>query len=235
MKEFIEPFFFPHNVMLLGLLLACICYRKKGLWFLLVFYYLTGNSFIANQVRHWYSKQLHHYSVAPDSMIVVLGCGGSDTDLTACARARLQQVAQLLPDGGSVAITSRYCQPYVDYLLARADNLAINCFYGGDNTYQEFNTLVSETSLQPDYILTTDFHAWRVQQLVKYHGLNSKVITSSSRTFRQLNCHLNCVLTVNLANYDLYSKLISEFASYGVFRLTRSWTNWYQPVQPAAD
>ena len=38
MKEFFEPFFYPQNIVLLGLLLASIRYRKKGLWFLLVFY-----------------------------------------------------------------------------------------------------------------------------------------------------------------------------------------------------
>ena len=52
MKDILEPFMFPHNLMLYGLLLACIVYRKKGLWLLLAFYYLAGNSFVANQVRH---------------------------------------------------------------------------------------------------------------------------------------------------------------------------------------
>ena len=233
MKEFFEPFFYPQNIVLLGLLLACICYRKKGLWVLLVFYYLTGNSFVANQARHWYSStQLTSYDIKPGSLVVVLGCGGTEEDLTACARARLEQVAAALPDGSSVVITSRYCQPYIDYLLARADNLAVDCIYGGDNTYQEFNTLVGKTSLKPDYVLTSDFHAWRVQQLLNDHQLDSKILTSSSRTFRQLNCHLQCLLTVNLANYDLYSKLISEFASYGVYTLTRSWTDWYDAPAP---
>ncbi len=231
MKEFIEPFFFPHNLVLLGLLVASLRYRKKGLWLLLAFYYLAGNSIVANQVRHWYSPQISNYAVAPDSVVVLLGCGGTEHKLTACASARLQQLAQVLPNGGSVVITSRYCKPYVDYLLQLTDNLAINCFDGGENTYQEFNSLVAIAGLKPDYILTTDFHAWRVRQLIRYHGLTSKVLTSSSQTFRQLNCTISCLLTVNLTNYDLYSKLISEFASYAVLTLTRSWTDWYQVAQ----
>lgn len=236
MKEFFEPFFYPQNIIMLGLLLACIRYRKKGLWLLLAFYYLTGNTFVANQARNLYSSsQLVPQQIQPNSLVVVLGCGGTEDDLTACARARLEQVADSLPDGTSVVITSRYCQPYIDYLLARTDSLAVDCIYGGDNTYQEFNTLVSKTSLKPDYVLTSDFHAWRVQQLLNYHHLDSKILTSSSRTFRQLNCHLQCLLTVNLANYDLYSKFISEFASYTVYALTRSWTDWYDAPEQDSE
>jgi hypothetical protein len=227
MKDIIEPFLFPHNVMLLGLLVACLCYRKKGLWLLFAFYYLAGNSLLANQVRHWYSSHTANYMLAPDSVVVVLGCGGSASLVPACGKARLQQLAQSLPGGGSVVITTRYCKPYVDYLLTQTNNVAIDCFYGGDNTYKEFNSLATRKSLKADYILTSDFHAWRVKQLVNYHGFTSKVLATSSQTFRPVNCAVNCLLTVNLTNFDFYSKLTAEFASYAVFVLTRDWTGWY--------
>lgn len=32
MKDFFEPFLYPHNLTLVGLMLACFCYRKKGLF-----------------------------------------------------------------------------------------------------------------------------------------------------------------------------------------------------------
>jgi hypothetical protein len=232
MKDILEPFMFPHNLMLFGLLLACMVYRKKGLWLLLAFYYLAGNSFVANQVRHWYDGHTSSYSIAANSNVVVLGCGGSQTALPACAKSRLQQLAQLLPDGGSVIMTTQYCKPYVDYLLSVANNVAVDCFYGGDNTYKEFNSLAVR-QLKPDYIVTSDFHAWRVKQLTQHHGFSSQVVATSSQTFRQVNCGLNCLFTVNLTNFDFYSKLTAEFASYAVFVVTRSWTSWYQPAEPA--
>ncbi|HEY9042768.1 MAG TPA: hypothetical protein VIN66_11350 [Rheinheimera sp.] len=95
----------------------------------------------------------------------------------------------------------------------------MDCFNGGDNTYQEFNS-ISARGLKPDYILTSDFHAWRVSQLVKQHGLSSRVIASSSQTLRPVNCSYNCFITVNLSNFDFYSKLVAEFSSYAVYRLT---------------
>jgi uncharacterized SAM-binding protein YcdF (DUF218 family) len=229
MKDILEPMMFPHNLVLYALLLACICYRKKGLWLLLVFYYLAGNSFVANQVRAWYGSYSAAYTLSAASNVVVLGCGGSQQTLPACAKARLQQLSALMPQGGSVIITTRYCRPYVDYLLSMPGNFAIDCFFGGDNTYKEFNSLAAKPELKPDYILTSDFHAWRVTQLAAHYGFSAKVVATSSQTFRRVNCGINCVVTVNLTNFDFYSKLLSEFASYGVFVLTRSWTDWYQP------
>ncbi|MBU1311674.1 MAG: hypothetical protein KKE30_19305 [Gammaproteobacteria bacterium] len=229
MKDILEPLMFPQNIMLYALLLACCCYRKKGLWLLLAFYYLAGNSFVANQLRDWYGSYSSSYTLSAQSTVVVLGCGGSEAALPACAKARLQQLAALMPDGGSVIITSRYCQPYVDYLLSMPGNYAIDCFFGGDNTYKEFNSLAARPQLKPDYILTSDFHAWRVTQLTEYHGFTAKVVASSSQTFRPLNCSYNCFITVNLSNFDFYSKLMSEFASYAVFVLSRNRTDWYQP------
>lgn len=231
MKDILEPFLYPQNIFMLALLLACICYRKKGLWCLFAFYYVLGNSFIANQVRAFYPSFQLQSLVRANSRVVVLGCGGSESLLPACAKARLQQVAQLVPQqGGAVIITTRFCKPYVDYLLQRSANVAIDCFDAGDNTYQEFASLSKRPGIAPDYVVTSDFHGWRVQQLVDYHGFSSQVVTTSSQTFRAVNCGVNCFFTVNLSNFDLYSKLIAEFSSYTVFVLTRSWTNWYQPA-----
>lgn len=227
MKDLLEPLLFPHNLLLLGLLAACIGYRKKGLWLLLAFYYLAGNTWLANQVRHWYSGYVSTYAIDADSTTVLLGCGGSASALPACARARIDTLVALLPERASVLITTEYCQPYVDYLLAQQRQLAIDCVNGGDNTYQEFNS-ISARGLKPDYILTSDFHAWRVSQLVQQHRLTSRVIASSSQTLRPVNCSYNCFITVNLSNFDFYSKLVAEFSSYGVYRLTASWTDWYQ-------
>ena len=230
MKDFFEPFLYPHNLTLLGLALAVLCYRKKGLLMLLLFYYLAGNSFIANQLRSWYVSQTTSYAVAPGSVVVLLGCGGTEDSLTACAEARVAHLAKLLPESGaSVVITSQFCRPYVDALLARVQNVAIDCFDGGENTYQEFNSLSARADLQPDYIVSSDFHAWRVGQLVSQHQMRAKVLSVSSQTFRQIKCDGNCMLTVNLSNYDFYSKLISEFTSYSVYALTRNWTDWYTP------
>lgn len=227
MKDLLEPFLYPHNVLLLGLLAACIGYRKKGLWLLLAFYYLAGNTWLANQVRHWYSGYIASYNISPHSTTLLLGCGGSASTLPACGKARIDTLLSKLPQRGSVVITTEYCQPYVDYLLAQRHQLVLDCFDGGDNTYQEFNSLAAR-GLKPDYIVTSDFHAWRVSQLIKYHGLTSKVIATSSQTLRQVNCSYNCFVTVNLSNFDFYSKLTAEFSSYLVYRLTHSWTDWYQ-------
>lgn len=227
MKDLLEPLLFPHNLLLLGLLAACIGYRKKGLWLLLAFYYLAGNTWLANQVRHWYSGYVATYAITADSTTLLLGCGGSASALPACAKARIDTLAGLLPERASVLISTAHCQPYVEYLLAQQRQLAVDCFNGGDNTYQEFNS-ISARGLKPDYILTSDFHAWRVSQLVKQHGLSSRVIASSSQTLRPVNCSYNCFITVNLSNFDFYSKLTAEFSSYAVYRLTTGWTDWYQ-------
>lgn len=230
MKDFFEPFLYPHNLTLLGLVAAYVCYRKKGLLVLLLFYYLTGNNFIANQFRSVYVSQTTSHVIAPGSVAVLLGCGGTDNKLTACAAGRIQHLAALLPaEGASVVITSKHCKPYVDKLRSLTPHTVIDCFDGGENTYQEFNSLAARPELKPDYIVTSDFHSWRVNQLVKQHNMSSKVLSASSQTFRELNCNGNCMFTVNLSNYDFYSKLISEFSSYAVYSLTRSWTDWYIP------
>lgn len=230
MKDVLEPFMFVHNLVLFGLVLACLNYRKTGLWVLLAFYYLAGNSLVANQVRQWYASHTNSYSIEANSQVVVLGCGGSETAIPACAKSRLEQLVQLMPVSGNVILTTQYCNPYVDYLLGVSNNLAVDCFYGGDNTYKEFASLKAR-QVKPDYIITSDFHAWRVKQLTQHHGFSSKVIATSSQTFRQVNCGLNCLLTVNLTNFDFYSKLTAEYASYAVFVVTRNWTDWYRPAE----
>ena len=230
MKDLLEPLIYPHNLVLLGLLLACIGYRKKGLWFLLIFYYLAGNSFIANQVRSAYSAVIDNSAVVAGSQLLVLGCGGSATALPACAKARLSDAVSRVNGPAALLISTEYCQPYVDYLLGISQQVVVDCFNGGGNTYQEFATIKAK-GLTPDYILSSDYHAWRVQQLVRYHGLPSKVLASSSQTFRPVNCSYNCFFTVNLSNFDLYSKLTAEFSSYAVFVLTRDWTTWYSAAE----
>jgi hypothetical protein len=227
MKDLLEPLIYPHNLMLFGLLLACVYYRKRGLWLLFLLYYLAGNTYLANQVRHWYSSYTAINAVRADSTVILLGCGGSATTLPACAKARIDHLVNALPQHASVIITSEYCQPYVKYLLEKRRQLAVDCFNGGENTYQEFNSLKAR-AIKPDYVLTSDFHAWRVKQLVALHGFNSIVLASSSQTFRRVNCSLNCFFTVNLTNFDFYSKLSAEFASYAVFSLSRDWVDWYQ-------
>ena len=51
-KDLIEPFLYPHNLFLWGLLLAVLRYRKTGLLLLFVWFYAFGNGYAANQVRH---------------------------------------------------------------------------------------------------------------------------------------------------------------------------------------
>ena len=227
MKDLLEPFIYPQNLFLFGLLLACCYYRKRGLWLLLLLYYLAGNTYLANHLRQWYASHTSVQAVRADSTVVMLGCGGSATTLPACAKARINELVALLPRHASVIITTEYCQSYVNYLLAQRQQLAIDCFNGGDNTYQEFNSLTAR-GIKPDYIVTSDFHAWRVRQLVQRHGLSASVLASTSQTFRPVNCSLNCFFTVNLTNFDFYSKLSAEFASYAVFTLTEAWVDWYQ-------
>ncbi|MGI5310037.1 ElyC/SanA/YdcF family protein [Rheinheimera sp. WS51] len=232
MKDILEPLLYPQNIVLFALFISCIFYRKKGLWCLFIFYYVLGNSFIANQVRALFPEfKLSEARVTKASSVnaVVLGCGGSATALPACAKSRLDRAVQLLPkQAASVVVTTRHCQPYVDYLLRNQPNIAINCFNGGDNTYQELSSLSQKYGIKANYIVTSQFHGWRVRQLVEYHKLPSQVVTTSSQTFRAVNCGINCFFTVNLSNFDLYSKLIAEFSSYTVFVATRSWTSWHQ-------
>lgn len=226
MKDLLEPFLYPHNLFLAGLLLACICYRKKGLWLLLAWYYLAGNSLVANQVRQWYSEQ---QAIVPTEQYVVLGCGGSATEAPACAKSRLERLVQILPTDkpADITITTRFCEPYVTFLHSRYQNAAIQCFNGGDNTYQEFYSLAKTLDKTGSVtVVTSDYHRWRVQQLFAYHQLEGQVIAAGTQTFRQVNCNANCMFTVNLTNYDFYSKLLSEFSSYAVYVLTRNWTDW---------
>lgn len=233
MKDVLEPFLYPHNLVLYGLLLACLCYRKKGLWILLTFYYLCGNTLVANQVRNWYAsttiqavpKPLLAANADP-RLYVVLGCGGSAQQLPACAAARLQQLHAELTAGDSmdkaaaVVITTRYCQPYIDYLQQRTKQVAIDCYDAGDNTYQEFASLAKRLDkTQNIRFITSDYHSWRVSKLLAEHEFIATVGAASTQTFRQVNCGLNCLFTVNLTNLDFYSKLVAEFSSYAVYRL----------------
>ncbi|WP_019675506.1 hypothetical protein [Arsukibacterium perlucidum] len=232
MKDLLEPFLYPQNIFLYGLLVACIVYRKKGLWLLLLGFYLAGNTYFANMVRSHYAAQISGSSLPQsNSIYVVLGCGGSAEALPACARARLDRLGQSL--GGQTApviITTRYCQPYQDYLLSQQlQPLVIDCFDAGDNTYQEFNSLSERLNQrQRLQVITSDFHGWRVINLINYHQLNAGLSTVSSQTFRPLNCGWNCMVTVNLSNYDLYSKLIAEYASYLVWRVSAKTAIWQQ-------
>lgn len=248
MKDLLEPFLYPHNLLLYGLLVACIGYKKKGLWLLLLFYYVVGNTFIANQVRQWYSHSTTQPSVnqhsasqnsleqneipnqidqqITPSLYVVLGCGGSAQQLPACAAARLQQLrTELLQRAqdsapAAVLITTRYCQPYVDYLQQRVNQLAVDCYEAGDNTYQEFASLAKRLDkTQSLRFITSDFHSWRVSRLVAEYQFTASVGAASTQTFRAVNCGLNCMFTINLTNLDFYSKLVAEFSSYAVYRL----------------
>ena len=234
MKDLLEPFLYPQNLFLLGLLLACVYYRKRGLWLLFVVYYLAGNTYLANHVRQWYSNHTQVQTVRADSTVVLLGCGGSASELPACAKARINELVKLMPYAGSVIITTEYCPPYVNYLLEQKQQLVLDCFDGGDNTYQEFNSLTAR-GIKADYVLTSDFHAWRVKQLVQQHGFASVVLASSSQTFRRVNCGLNCFFTVNLTNFDFYSKLSAEFVSYAVYSLSWQWVDWYQEPDHAQN
>lgn len=228
MKDFLEPFLYPHNIMLYGMLLACVCYKKKGLWVLFIFYYAVGNTFLANQVRQWYVNGAGTetgQNVAPTvpSAYIVLGCGGSATQLPACATARLQQLIteiRALDAPTTIVITTRYCQPYVSYLTQRVNQLAVDCYHGGDNTYQEVASLAKRLDKTASYrVVTSDFHSWRVRQLLVHHQINGDVLVASTQTFRRVNCGLNCLFTVNLTNFDFYSKLIAELSSYAVYRI----------------
>lgn len=236
MKDLLEPFLYPHNLLLYGLLVACIGYKKKGLWLLLLFYYVVGNTFIANQVRQWYlhsstqssASQLsvNQHNATTPSLYVVLGCGGSAQQLPACAAARLQQLSTELVQRAqdsvpaAVLITTRYCQPYLDYLQQRVNQLVVDCYDAGDNTYQEFASLAKRLdNTQALRFITSDFHSWRVSRLVAEYQFTASVGAASTQTFRAVNCGLNCMFTINLTNLDFYSKLMAEFSSYAVYRL----------------
>lgn len=234
MTDFIQLALYPHNLFLYALLLAAVCYRKKGLWLLWLLFYLLGNSFVANQVRHWQWQQLDNSKVlVGEPTLVVLGCGGSADVLPACARNRLDHLLQLTAmDSHAVVITTRHCQPYTRYLLQQGYAGAIDCFDGGDNTYQEFYRLAARfDQQQPLLFVSSDHHGWRVQRLIKLHQLNAGFSAASTSTYRPLPCRWHCWLTVNLSNYDFFAKLSGEWFSYGSYRLTRGWQSW----QPEAD
>jgi hypothetical protein len=221
MKDLLEPFLYPHNLLLYALLLACICYRKKGLWLIFVCYYLVGNTYLANQARLWYQQGIAAPKQAA-SLYVVLGCGGSAKHLPACAAARIQQLKQEFTPGQlpAVILTTRYCQPYLDYLQQQLPQVVADCFDAGDNTYQEFANLVPRLAQQRQIrFITSDFHSWRVSRLINEYQLDASIGAASTQTLRPVNCSLNCFFTVNLSNLDFYSKLTAEFSSYAVYKL----------------
>jgi uncharacterized SAM-binding protein YcdF (DUF218 family) len=231
MTDFIQLALYPQNLFLYGLLLAAICYRKKGLWLLFLLFYLLGNSFVANQVRNWQQQQLQPAQpLSQTTTLVVMGCGGSANVLPACARNRLDHVQTLLTASAqpaAIVITTRYCAPYTDYLLRQGVSGVIDCFDGGDNTYQEFYHLAERfTTEQPLLFVSSDYHGWRIKRLIEQHQLTAGFSAASTATFRPLNCPWHCWLTVNLSNYDFYAKLTTEWFSYASYRVTRSWLNW---------
>lgn len=237
MKDFIEPFLYPHNLFLWGLLLAAVRYRKTGLWLLLGWFYLFGNGWVANQVRDWYNHDVIAAAFQPafQGNFVVLGCGGSAEQLPDCAKARLQQVADLLNQTShqqpAVHITTLFCQPYLAYLQPLLQRpVRLDCFHGGATTYHEFHTLDSRLDHQiPLWFVTSDYHAFRVSRLARQQGFDARVYAATSSTFKPVNCGAACMLTVNLSNYDLFAKLTAELSSYYVYLLSYRFTNWYQP------
>lgn len=241
MKDFIEPFLYPHNLFLWGLLLAALRYRKTGLWLLLLWFYAFGNGWLANQVRHWYNNEVIASQFTPSfrGNFVVLGCGGAADTLPDCAKARLSQVAALvnqLPEHEPlVHITTLYCQPYLDYLQTKLQKPArLDCFHGGPTTYHEFHTLSSRLDPQiPLWFVTSDYHAYRVGRLAAQQGFSAKVYAATSSTFKPVNCGAGCWLTVNLSNFDLFAKLTAEISSYYVYLASYRFSNWYQPATPA--
>ncbi|MDP4536752.1 YdcF family protein [Alkalimonas collagenimarina] len=238
MTDFIQLALYPQNLFLYGLLLAAIAYRKKGLWLLFLWFYLLGNSFLANQVRSWQQQQIQPATTLNQDRsrepgtLVVMGCGGSPSSLPACARNRLDHVVTLLadkPQPSGIVITTRHCTPYTDYLLQQGISGVIDCFDGGDNTYQEFYQLAERfTQVQPLLFVSSDYHGWRIQRLIEQHQLNGEFLAASTATFRPLNCPWHCWLTVNLSNYDFYAKLTTEWFSYASYRLSKRWLDWQE-------
>lgn len=239
MKDFIEPFLYPHNLFLWGLLLAALRYRKTGLWLLLLWFYAFGNGYLANQVRHWYYQTVSSTEVPADYRgdFVVLGCGGTATTLPDCARSRLDQVAAVLSGpqaAATVHMTTLYCQPYLDYLRAKvAAQVQLNCFHGGDTTYHEFYSLNQRLDkTKPLVFISSDYHAYRIKKLAAQYQFAATVVAAPSSTFRQVNCGLGCFMTVNLSNYDLFAKLTAEMSSYFVYWLSQDWISWESTPTP---
>lgn len=234
MTDFIQQALYPQNLFLYALLLAAICYRKKGLWLLFLFFYLSGNSFVANQVRVWHQQHIELSPISQysneSSTVVIMGCGGSESVLPACARNRLEHAIlrlSSLSQPAGIVITTRHCTPYTDYLEQQGVTGVIHCFDGGKNTYQEFYHLAERfTAEQPLLFVSSDYHGWRIQRLITLHQLNASFSAASTATFRPLSCPWHCWLTVNLSNYDFFAKLTTEWFSYASYRISKSWLNW---------
>ena len=234
-KDILEPFLYPHNLFLWGLLLACVCYRRKGLWLLFFWFYLSGNTLVANQLRDWYQSQIQSSLPAGFSGdYVLLGCGGNEHSLPDCARNRILQLARMLnaqQRPAKVYMTTLHCGPYLKLLQEQSAYAEASCFDAGPTTYNEMATLEKKLDPAQHYLMiSSDYHALRVAALARQHGIQAQVFAASSSTFRPVNCGLNCLLTVNLSNFDLWSKLSAEGASMLVYHLTKGWTDWYQPV-----
>jgi hypothetical protein len=233
-KDFLEPFLFPQNIFLWLFFFACLHYRRKGLWLLLLWFYLTGNTLIANQVRDWYNSQISSAALPAHFAgdYVLLGCGGNADSLPDCASNRIHQLSLMLNTQqrpATVFITTLHCEPYEALLKQKTDYASIHCFDGGPTTYHEFISLDQKLDKGKDYLfISSDYHALRVKKLAQLHQVQASVYAAASSTFRPVNCGWNCLLTVNLSNYDLYSKLFAETASLQIYSLTHSWTDWYQ-------
>lgn len=236
MKDLIEPFLYPHNLFFLGLVVAALRYRKTGLWLLLLWFYVFGNGWVANQVRHWYNSEVASTQFSADfsGNFMLPGCGGDANTLPDCAKARLTQLAELVNQTSHQAplihITTLHCAPYLAYLqplLTR--EVRLDCFHGGATTYHEFYTLNSRLDHNiPLWFVTSDYHAYRVRQLARQYGFSASVYAAPSSTFKPVNCAAVCFLTVNLSNFDLFAKLSAEISSFYVYSLTRRFTGWYQ-------
>lgn len=235
MKDFIEPFLYPHNLFLWAFLYAVLRYRKFGLLLLLIWFYAFGNTFLANQVREWYGTAISTDEVSRDfkGNYIVLGCGGDAENLPDCAKSRLDQLVKLSfgrEDDFTVHMTTLFCKPYVDYLRSRIQaNATLDCFHGGATTYHEFYTLSQRLDRTiPLVFVSSDYHAFRVKKLAAQYQFAATVFAAPSSTFRPVNCGQSCFLTVNLSNYDLFAKLTAEMASFYVYNFTSGWTDWYK-------
>lgn len=240
LKDFIEPFLYPHNLFLFGLVIAALRYKKIGLWFLVIWFYAFGNGWVANQVRDWYGSEISQAEVPTNfnGDFVVLGCGGDETSIPDCAKSRLDQVANAVGarlDPVTIHMTTLYCTPYLNYLKAKVPpQTRFDCFHGGETTYHEFFNLDQSLDHAKSFVfVTSDYHAFRVHKLAQSYGLNGVVVAAPSSTFRPVNCRASCYLTVNLSNFDLFAKLTAEMSSYLVYSSTARWTRWYkEPPQP---
>lgn len=235
LKDFIEPFLYPHNLFLIGLVVAALRYKKLGLWLLVVWFYSFGNGWIANQVRDWYGSEISQADVPSQFKgdFVVLGCGGDDVSLPECAKNRLEQVANAAGarlDPVTIHMTTLYCGPYLNYLKDKVPaHVTLDCFHGGETTYHEFYNLNNRLDHAKSFVfVTSDYHAFRVHKLAQSYGFESVVVAAPTSTFRAVNCRASCFMTVNLSNFDLFAKLTAEMTSYSVYSATARWTNWYK-------